>query len=150
MPFYTVSEEEYNQHLREHSSLQQPAFTELELQPYCSYCYSLFGITIPEKFPVFWDWLQRNYGATQYTAFTVNLYSRFSRLLDQGNFARIKQLFTSVAYQHTDHNLSEIVFIGSRLFLVTNQFAQAPSQEQIDSVVSLFNSPTAADTLLLN
>jgi hypothetical protein len=58
MPFYIVSEEEYNQHLREHRSLQQPAFSKQKLQPYCPYCYPLFGVTIPDRFPVFWDWLQ--------------------------------------------------------------------------------------------
>src|SRR5579862_2472324 len=107
MPFYNLTQEQYNQHQTRHqlSGYTYPV-------RYCLNCFPVTTTTqIPDNYQNFWTWIRANYGALNYTCFALHAFNNLETDIDSGFSTKTRQVITSIEFQDTSIvSLFELTF----------------------------------------
>src|SRR6266536_1664007 len=144
MPFYNLSEQEYQNHIGKHL-LNRPVNIR---ERYCHYYYPPNSIptdNIPNGFPTFWLWISLQYSAEQYSAYSISAF----RLLEENIYTATdlhfianitSRLLQSICFQTLAVPFLELCYYTHKLFVSTNSFSTLPTGPQVTNAYNLFHN----------
>lgn len=135
--YYYFTEEEINQHTREHQR-----GTISEKRPHCNICYpTLIEPEYPPGFAVFWNWIATSYFAQSYNGYTILAYRHLEESITKGDPDVSKQILSSIGFRSRTISVAELSFYIRRFYIATNHFNYTPTLNQLIEARNLYTAP---------
>jgi hypothetical protein len=151
MPFYNLTNSDYQQHLRKHQLNRRIRTRKF----YCIRCYPVVHLTadsIPPGFHYFWLWITVQYTAEQYTKATLIAFRNFRAHIAADTTNNIAQdtsaILTSIQFQTIAVPLLELAYYTYIFYISTNEFQSLPTEQLVlDAYRTYHNIPRTNTTV---